>query len=96
MLKTGEEYVVHPSNVIAYSIMQHAPQAYRFKSSSMRLQIPNLFSWIPNYQFFRIMQESSVWRFFANAGYVLRTWARRTVWGDRVSYLHSPCLVHVW
>ena len=87
-LKTGDEYVVHPSNVIAYSMMQHPPQPYRFKSSSMRLQIPNPVSWLPDTRFWRTMRETAVWRFVRDAWFVLRTWARRTIWGDRV---RMPC-----
>jgi hypothetical protein len=84
-LKTGEEYVVHPSNVIAYSVMQNAPQPYRFKATSFRLQIPNPITWLPDTRFWRTMRESTVWRFFRTAGFAVRTWARRTIWGDRVS-----------
>ena len=83
-LKTTDEYVVHPSNVIAYSVMQHPPQPYRFKSSSLRFQIPNPTTWLPDTRFWRTMRESTVWRFLRNMTFVLRTWTRRTVWGDRV------------
>lgn len=85
-LKSGEEYIVHPSNVIAYSIMQHAPQAYRFKSSNLRLQIPNAFSYLPDTRFFKVVRQSTVWRAVANTLFTIRTWARRSIWGDRVSF----------
>ena len=84
-LKTGDEYVVHPSNIIAYSMMQNAPQPYRFKASLFRLQVPNPLTWLPDTRFWRTMRESSVWRFLRDTGFLMRTWARRTIWGDRVS-----------
>ncbi|CZT14567.1 related to Altered inheritance of mitochondria protein 24, mitochondrial [Ramularia collo-cygni] len=95
-LKTGEEYVVRPSNVIAYSMMQHAPQPYRFKSSNMRLQIPNPLTWLPDTRFWRTMRESAVWRFTRDATFTLRTWARRTIWGDRLFlHFHGPATILV-
>lgn len=85
-LKTGEEYVVHPSNVIAYSIMQHAPQPYRFKASTFRLQIPNPIGWLPDTRFWRTVRESTVYRVIRDVAFTVRTWSRRAIWGDRVSY----------
>lgn len=84
-LKTGDEYVVHPSNVVAYSMMQNAPQPYRFKSSALRLQIPNPLTWLPDTRFFRSIREAPVWRYLRDALFTVRTWARRSIWGDRVS-----------
>ncbi|KAJ9624082.1 Altered inheritance of mitochondria protein 24, mitochondrial [Taxawa tesnikishii (nom. ined.)] len=84
-LKHGEEYVVHPSNVVAYGITSSAPQPYRFKSSVLRFQIPNPASLLPDTRFFRTIRETSTWRFVATSFYTIRTWARRSIWGDRVS-----------
>lgn len=87
-LKSGEEYVVHPGNVIAYSIMQHAPQPYRFRSSTLRFQIPNPVSLLPDTRFFKTIRESQVWRFLTSTVFTFRTWTRRTIWGDRVGVLN--------
>ncbi|KAK4539691.1 hypothetical protein LTR36_010454 [Oleoguttula mirabilis] len=86
-LKTHEEYVVHPSNVIAYSIMQHAPQPYRFKANVLRFQLPSPTAWLPDTRFWRTMRESGLWRFVSGAAFTIRTWGRRTIWGDRL-FLH--------
>ncbi|CAK3903897.1 Altered inheritance of mitochondria 24, mitochondrial [Lecanosticta acicola] len=95
-LRTGEEYIVHPSNVIAYSMMQHAPQPYRFKSNNLRLQIPNPFTWLPDTRFWRTMRESTAWKLARNAAFTLRTWARRTIWGDRLFlHFHGPVTILV-
>jgi len=83
-LKTGEEYVVHPSNVLAYAIMQQVPQPYRFKSSNFRLQIPSVSSYLPDTRFFQTVRGSQIWRFLASAAFTVRTWARRSIWGDRL------------
>ncbi|KAF2152592.1 hypothetical protein K461DRAFT_225950 [Myriangium duriaei CBS 260.36] len=84
VLRTGEEYVVHPGNVVAYSIIKNAPQPYRFKSRSMRLQIPSPSTFLPDTRFFRTMRESQFWRFLVAFGFTLRTWARRSIFGDRL------------
>ncbi|OQO04443.1 hypothetical protein B0A48_09365 [Cryoendolithus antarcticus] len=85
-LKTGEEYVLHPSNVVAYSQMPNAPQAYRFKANVLRLQIPKT-AWFSESRFWRTMRETTIWRFLSNTAYAVRTTARRTIWGDRL-FLH--------
>ncbi|KAK5131546.1 hypothetical protein LTR08_000873 [Meristemomyces frigidus] len=87
-LKTGESYVVHPSNVVAYSMMQHPPQPYRFAASALRFQIPGLTTWLPSEtRFWRTMRETAVWRFLSSTTFAIRTWSRRTIWGDRL-FLH--------
>ena len=78
--------VCFSSNVIAYSIMQHAPQPYRFRSSTLRFQIPSPSSLLPDTRFFRIVRESRTWRILAATAFSTRTWARRTIWGDRVCF----------
>lgn len=80
------------SNVIAYSVMQHAPQPYRFRSSTLRFQIPSPSSLLPDTRFFRIMRESQAWRIIASTAFTLRTWTRRTIWGDRVCPSNSAAL----
>jgi hypothetical protein len=85
-LKPGEEYVVHPGNVVAYTITQHPPLPYRLKSSSLRLQVPELGlgNLLSNIKFFRVMQTTTTWKTIAQVLFNLRTAARRTIWGDRL------------
>ena len=83
-LKTGEEYVVHPSNVVAYAMLQNQPQPYRFKSSNLRFQIPSVSSLLPDTRFIRTVKESQAWKFLAAFAFTARTWARRSIWGDRL------------
>lgn len=93
-LKTGEDYVVHPSNVIAYSMMQHAPQPYRFRSNNLRLQIPNPLTLLPDTRFFRTVRESTAYKLLRNAAFHVRTWTRRTIWGDRLFlHFHGPATI---
>lgn len=84
ILEEGETYVAHPSHVLAYSINTTAPAPYRFKSSSLRLQIPSLTSYLPDTRFFRVMRESVTWRTVGKVLFTLRTWTRRTIYGDRL------------
>lgn len=85
-VKSGEQYVVHPSNVIGYTITSKPPLPYRFKSSALRLQVPKLSlgSLLPDSKFWRTMRESPTWRNISAFAFTVRTWSRRTMFGDRV------------
>ncbi|KAF2101724.1 hypothetical protein NA57DRAFT_64429 [Rhizodiscina lignyota] len=83
-LKANEQYIAHPSNVLAYTINQIPPLPFRFKSTTLRLQIPDISSWLPDTRFFRVMRESTAWKSIAAFLFSLRTWTRRTIWGDRL------------
>jgi len=85
-LQPGEKYVAHPGNVIAYTISRTAPVPYRFKSSNLRFQLPdmNFSAILPDVKFFRVMKESATWKAVAKVLFNLRTVARRTIWGDKL------------
>ncbi|KAF1940737.1 hypothetical protein EJ02DRAFT_445297 [Clathrospora elynae] len=85
-VKAGESYVAHPSNVVAYTASTTPPLPFRFKSSNLRFQVPDLGlgSLVQNSRFFRTMNQTSTWRAIATSYYTLKTWLRRTVWGDRL------------
>lgn len=85
-LQAKEKYTVHPSNVIAYSLSSDLPRPYRFKSSTIRLQIPSLGlnRILPNSKFLMDLKSSDTWKFFTTLLYRIRTWSRRTIWGDRL------------
>ena len=86
-LADGESYIAHPSNVLAYSISfpSRIPQPYRFKSSTITFQIPlQLGNFFPSSTFVRNMRNSDTYKFVANIFYRIRTWSRRTIWGDRL------------
>ncbi|KAF4554707.1 Mitochondrial biogenesis AIM24-like protein [Elsinoe fawcettii] len=84
MVRSGEEYVVHPGNVVAYSIMQNTPQPYRFKSSTLRFQIPSPTTLLPDTRFIRTIRESQIWKFLSAFAFTVRTWTRRSIFGDRM------------
>lgn len=73
------------SNVLAYTVTAQPPQPFRFRSTTLRIQLPN-FSYLSSAKFFREMRKTATFKFFANIIFTVRTWARRTIWGDRVSY----------
>ncbi|KAH7080789.1 mitochondrial biogenesis AIM24-domain-containing protein [Paraphoma chrysanthemicola] len=85
-VKAGESYVAHPSNVVAYTASSTPPLPYRFKSSNLRFQVPNLGfgSLVERVRFFRVMSQTATWRALATTFYTLKTWMRRTIWGDRL------------
>jgi hypothetical protein len=95
-LKAGEEYVAHPSNVVAYTITQHPPLPYRLKSSSLRFQVPNLgvSNFLSGIKFFRVMQQTDTWKGIGNLLFSFRTAARRTIWGDSLFLqFHGPTII---
>lgn len=86
-LSPGETYIAHPSNVLAYSLSNSnaPPIPYRFKSSSVNLQIPIVFgNFFPSSRFVQNIKKGDTYKFFANIAYRIRTWSRRTIWGDRL------------
>ncbi|KAL1595229.1 Altered inheritance of mitochondria protein 24, mitochondrial [Paraconiothyrium brasiliense] len=85
-LKAGESYVAHPSNVVAYTASATPPLPFRFKSSSIRFQVPDLGfgSLAQNVRFFREMSKTATWRALATTYHTLKTWLRRSIWGDRL------------
>ncbi|KAF2445364.1 hypothetical protein P171DRAFT_484056 [Karstenula rhodostoma CBS 690.94] len=85
-LKAGESYVAHPSNVVAYTASATPPLPFRFASSSLRFQVPDLGfgSLAQNVRFFREMSKTAAWRTTASVYHTLKTWLRRSIWGDRL------------
>ncbi|KAL8797594.1 MAG: hypothetical protein Q9195_000411 [Heterodermia aff. obscurata] len=96
VLKTGEDYVAHPSNIVAYTLNATPPSPYRFKSSTLRFQIPRLENrgLLPDTKFFRVMRESPTWCNLRSVFSGLRTWLRKTIWGDRLFLqFHGPTTI---
>jgi hypothetical protein len=103
-LKAGEVYIAHPryaqflsivvviltafSNVVAYTASATPPLPFRFKSSNVRFQVPDLGfgSLAQNVKFFRVMSQTATWRALSTVYHTLKTWLRRSIWGDRVCY----------
>lgn len=86
-LSPGETYIAHPSNVLAYSLSSSnaPPTPYRFKSTSINLQVPIVFgNFFPSSKFVQNIKKGETYKFFASIAYRIRTWARRTIWGDRL------------
>ncbi|KAI9147816.1 Altered inheritance of mitochondria protein 24 [Paramyrothecium foliicola] len=83
-LSEGEEFVAHPGSVVAYSVSRNPPQPFRFKSSSLRLQVPSLTSWIPESEFMKTVRKTDTYKFLARLIQSFRTMTRRTIWGDRL------------
>lgn len=83
----GAEMLTLESNVVAYTITSNPPRPYRFKSTTLKFQVPGLKSFprfLQGSKFLRAMSETDTWKTSMNIFHKLRTWARMTVWGDRV------------
>lgn len=83
-LGEGEEFVAHPSNVVAYTITRNPPLPFRFKSTGIRFQMPSVTNWLGNAKFFQSMRQTDWYKLMARLFFSLRTMARRTIWGDRL------------
>ncbi|EXJ94639.1 hypothetical protein A1O1_03035 [Capronia coronata CBS 617.96] len=86
-LAEGETYIVHPSNILAYSTSSPSPppRPYRFKSTNVRFQIPlQLGNFFPSSKFVETLKTSNTYKILANSLLRIRTWSRRTIWGDRL------------
>ncbi|KAI9654605.1 MAG: Altered inheritance of mitochondria protein 24, mitochondrial [Alyxoria varia] len=70
------------------------PQPFRFKSTAIPIQIPNLGEWLPDTKFFRTMRETQTFKASAQALFKLRTWMRTMLWGDRLFLrFHGPTTI---
>lgn len=103
-LKAGEQYIAHPrydlisnmediatnliSNVVAYTLSSKPPQPYRFKSTTLRFQIPglNIPELLLKSRYIRDLTASDTWKASMRIIHNVRTWSRRTIWGDRVGF----------
>lgn len=86
-LADGEELVVHPSHVVAYSVDRNAPVPFRFRSSMIRLMVPSVpDSLVPKglSKFWKDTKETGAYKFLAKLLFSLRTTARRSIFGDRL------------
>lgn len=75
------------SNVVAYSMGSNPPRPYRFKSTTLKFQVPGLKSLpalVQNTQFIKTMADTDAWKTAMKVFHRLRTWSRRTIWGDRL------------
>ncbi|OTB10909.1 hypothetical protein K445DRAFT_322551 [Daldinia sp. EC12] len=86
-LAEGEEFVAHPSNVVAYTVTKNPPLPFRFKSSGIRFQVPSITTWLGETKFLKTMRGTETYKFLSRVLFSLRTAARRTIWGDRL-FLH--------
>ena len=75
------------SNVVAYTMSSNPPRPYRFKSTTLNFQIPGFKNWpgfIQKTKFIQAMSDSDTWKTAMKVLHTLRTWSRKTIWGDRV------------
>ncbi|KAK3899948.1 mitochondrial biogenesis AIM24-domain-containing protein [Staphylotrichum tortipilum] len=93
-LADGEEIVLHPSHVVAYSVTRNPPLPFRFRSTKLNLQIPAVPSSLSGAagrlvperltRFWNAMRDTGTYKALARLLFGLRTATRRTIWGDRL------------
>ncbi|EEH48811.2 hypothetical protein PABG_11955 [Paracoccidioides brasiliensis Pb03] len=84
-LKAGEQFITHPSNVVAYTITAPSPRPYKFKSTTLPFQVPRieLEKWLSKSNFIKNMSDTDTWRVLSKLWHIIWTWSRKTIWGDR-------------
>ncbi|KAJ2896970.1 altered inheritance 24 [Zalerion maritima] len=80
-LQEGEEFVAHPSHVVAYTVNKNPPRPIRFKGTSLRFEIPGT-GWFNELEWVKKMRASVVYEYLAKAAFTVRTYARRWLFGD--------------
>ncbi|KAL2261873.1 hypothetical protein VTK26DRAFT_3105 [Humicola hyalothermophila] len=100
-LAEGDEVVLHPSHVVAYSVTRNPPLPFRLRSTGTRLslQLPRVPASIASaaaarrivperlVRFWNAMRDTGTYKAVARLLFGLRTAMRRTIWGDRL-FLH--------
>lgn len=96
-LGEGDEIVLHPSHVVAYSVTRNPPLPFRLRSTRLSLQLPRVPASIGSaagrimperlVRFWNAMRDTGTYKAVARLLFGLRTAARRTIWGDRL-FLH--------
>lgn len=103
-LGEGEEIVLHPSHVVAYSVTKNPPLPFRFRSSKLSLQVPPIPTSITSAadrlvpervaRFWNAMRDTGTYKAIARFLFGLRTATRRTIWGDRLFlHFHGPMTI---
>ncbi|QSS51119.1 altered inheritance of mitochondria protein 24, mitochondrial protein Fmp26 [Histoplasma capsulatum var. duboisii H88] len=85
-LKAGEQYICHPSNVVAYTTTAASPRPYRFKSTILPFQIPSigLGQRLSDSNFIKNMSDTDTWKASLKLWHTIRTWTWRTILGERL------------
>ncbi|KAK9454775.1 altered inheritance of mitochondria protein 24 [Dipodascopsis uninucleata] len=83
-LQEGEEFVCHPSNILAYTSAEHGakPAPYRLRHSRLRIQIP---SWARSDSLSKAVQnfrQTSFAQFVTKYYFKVKTFIRNSIWGD--------------
>ncbi|OLN91636.1 Altered inheritance of mitochondria protein 24, mitochondrial [Colletotrichum chlorophyti] len=84
ILSEGEEFVAHPSHVVAYSVSRNPPLPFRLKSNILRFQVPSITGFLPETNFLKAMRDTSTYKNLSRWLFAFRTSLRRTIWGDRL------------
>ncbi|KAF3926488.1 hypothetical protein AA313_de0208239 [Arthrobotrys entomopaga] len=87
ILGDGEEMIIHPTHLLAYSIGLERPRPYRLAQTTLRFQLPRLAilrSLFPRSQFIETMMRTETYKAISKVLYGFKTWLRRVLWGDRL------------
>ena len=80
-LAEGEEFVAHPSHVVAYTTNKNLPSPVKLKGTWLRLQIPGT-EWFTGLKWVSKARETVTYKYLAEVAFTLRTYARTWIFGD--------------
>ncbi|KAK6509313.1 Altered inheritance of mitochondria protein 24, mitochondrial [Arthrobotrys musiformis] len=87
VLADGEEMIIHPTHLLAYSIGPDRPRPYRLAQTTLRFQLPKLSllrGLFPKSEFIATMTKTDTYQTISKILYNTKTWVRRVLWGDRL------------
>ncbi|KAF3188506.1 Altered inheritance of mitochondria protein 24, mitochondrial, variant 2 [Orbilia oligospora] len=97
ILGDGEEMIIHPTHLLAYSIGADRPRPYRLAQTTLRFQLPKLSilrGLFPKSEFISTMTKTDTYQAVSKILYNTKTWIRRVLWGDRVSRSFAQVVYH--
>ncbi|RVD80860.1 uncharacterized protein DFL_008747 [Arthrobotrys flagrans] len=87
ILGDGEEMIIHPTHLLAYSIGTDRPRPYRLAQTTLRFQLPKLSilrGLFPKSELVSTMMKTDTYQVISKIFYNTKTWVRRVLWGDRL------------
>ncbi|KAJ6264655.1 hypothetical protein Dda_0804 [Drechslerella dactyloides] len=87
ILGDGEQMILHPTHLLAYSIGAERPKPYRLAQTTLRFQLPKIGlvqGLLPRSAFLEAMAKTETYQTVSRALFNIKTWLRRVIWGDRL------------
>lgn len=86
VLQQEDEYIIHPSSVLAYAVSCPPPQPLKLQSIRIALpyKLPSFRRFLLRYEFFQVMSKQAFWITFKNALTSIKSFFSKMIWGDQL------------